>query len=134
VFALPKEQRSPRCNKDFTELDERRFVRSLFPVPIQGGEEFRFGIWVEVALDTFEHVIRVWNDPVAYRTLAFDGRVSNAFVPLEECTLGATVSLATRDATSRPFVVRAADPRLASLLERGWTREQFLAVAAMLSR
>lgn len=132
VFALPKEQRSPRCNEDFAELGERRFVRSLFPIAIEGGDEFRFGIWVEVARETFEHVIRAWNDPVAYRALTFRGSIANDLAPLGQGMLGAAVSLETRDATSRPFVVGAGDARLASLLDRGWTRQEFLVIAAKL--
>lgn len=132
VFALAPEQRSPRCNQDFAELDDRRFVRSLFPIAIEGGEEFRYGIWVEVAPETFDRVIHAWNDPARYRTLSFDGRVANAFPPLGDSAVGATVSLATRDDTSRPFVVSAEDEAVSSLLVRGWTRDEHLALAASL--
>ena len=81
VFARPEEQRSPRCNEDFADLDSGRFVRALLPVPIEGGEEFCFGIWVEVSVTTFERVVRAWNESEAYRTLSFDGAIANAFPP-----------------------------------------------------
>ncbi len=132
VFALPEEQRSPRCNRDFAELGARRFVRVLLPVAIEGGEEFRYGIWVEVELATFERVVRAWNEPEQYRALTFDGRVANAFPPFGASVVGASVSLATRDERSRPFVARAEREELAFLLRVGWTREEHLAVAAAL--
>ncbi len=132
VFALPEEERSPRCSRDFAELDGRRFVRCLIPVPVEGGQEFRYGIWIEVAPDTFERVVRAWNDPVQYRALAFAGRVANAFPPLGDRAVGAVVRLATRGDRSRPFVVDANDGPLASLLRRGWTLAEHLAVASAL--
>lgn len=129
VFALPEEERSPRCTQDFAELDRRRFVRTLFPVPLEGGEEFRYGIWIEVTPDTFEHVVRAWNDPVQYRALTFSGLVANAIPPLGARAVGGVVDLATRDDRSRPFVVAAHDQQLALLLHRGWTRAEHLAIA-----
>lgn len=131
VFALPAEQRSPRCNEDFAELDERRFVRSLFPVPLEGGAEFRYGVWIEVTPDEFDRVVGAWNDSVKYRGLEFRGQVANAFPPLGDRVLGVTVALATRDERSRPFVVHADDEEVASLLRRGWTRAEHVALAAV---
>jgi hypothetical protein len=132
VFAIPAEQRSRRCNEDFAELGDRKFVRGLLPVRIEGGEEFRYGVWLEVDPETFEQVIRVWNDPAAYRSLAFGGRIANALPPFGSCALGAHVDLATRDEKSRPFVVNSREPWLEDLLARGWTHREHLDLAAAL--
>jgi len=132
VFALSAEQRSPRCNEDFAEMGERKFVRGLLPVPIEGGEEFRYGVWVEVDRDTFERVVRVWNDAAAYRTLTFSGRIANAFPPFGQRTVDVLVDLATRDEKSRPFVIHSREPWLVGLLARGWTHREHLDVAQAL--
>lgn len=130
VFALPAEHRSSRCNEDFAELGDRRFVRGLLPVPVEDTEEFRYGLWLEVDAATFERVIRAWNDPVAYRALTFSGRIANALPPFGVRSLDVLVDLATRDEKSRPFVVRAQEPWLEELLERGWTQREHLKLAA----
>jgi len=129
VFALPAEQRSRRCNEDFAELGNRKFVRGLLPIPIEGGEEFRYGVWLEVDPETFEHVIRAWNDPPVYRTLAFSGRIANALPPFGPRALDALVDLATRDEKGRPFVVGSTEPWLKDLLARGWSRQEHLDLA-----
>ncbi len=102
------------------------------PVPIEGGEEFRYGVWVEVDRDTFERVVRVWNDAAAYRTLTFSGRIANAFPPFGQRTVDVLVDLATRDEKSRPFVIHSREPWLVGLLARGWTHREHLDVAQAL--
>jgi len=132
VFALPAELRSPRCNEDFAELGDRKFVRGLLPVRIEGSEEFRYGVWLEVDPETFERVIRAWNDPAAYRKLAFSGRIANALPPFGPRALDALVNLATRDERGRPFVVSSPERWLKDLLTRGWTHREHLDLAAAL--
>jgi hypothetical protein len=134
VFALLPEERSPRCNADFAELGERKFVRGLLPVPVQGSEEFRYGVWLEVDADTFQRVLRSWNDPDTFRTLTFSGRLANAVEPFGATTLGVEVEVATRGENARPFVVRSRADWLERLITGGWTRQEYVERASGLRR
>lgn len=134
VFALPPEERSSRCSADFAELGERRFVRGLLPVPVGGGEEFRYGIWLEVDEGTFQRVRRAWNDPVTYRTLTFTSRLANAVEPFGLATLGVEVEVATRGENARPFVVGSRAEWLERLVTEGWTRQEYVERASSLRR
>lgn len=48
--------RDRQINENFARLEERRFVRGLLALPVLGGEEFRIGLWFEVAPADFEAV------------------------------------------------------------------------------
>lgn len=135
VFEQPPSARSPRCNADFAELGDRKFVRALLPVPVEGGEEFRYGVWLEVDQDTFSRVVHAWNDPATYPSLAFGGVVANAIEPYGAKTVGLKVGAATRSQNARPFVIRADVEWLGGLLTDGWSRSEYVEHAkAMLAR
>lgn len=125
VWALPPDERSPRNSKDFAELGKRRFVRGLLPIQIVGGEEFRFGVWLEVEPDVFDVIVASWNDEVAYPQLTFVATIANAVPPWRGKTVGAEVHVGVRDQKSRPFVVSSHVEWLQDVLERGWTEAQY---------
>ncbi|MBS1151733.1 MAG: hypothetical protein H6Q89_3431 [Myxococcaceae bacterium] len=54
LLAVPRGER--QINENFAQLEGRRFVRALLPLPVLGGEEFRIGLWFEVAPEDFEAV------------------------------------------------------------------------------
>ncbi len=135
VFDQPPSERSPRCNADFAELGERRFVRALLPVPVEDSAEFRYGVWIEVDQDTFVRVVHAWDDPATYPTLTFSGVIANAIEPYGAKAVGLEVRAATRSQNARPFVVRADAEWLERLLTEGWSRSEYVEYAkAMLDR
>src|SRR5262249_19022669 len=78
VFALSSAERASRTwcssdeNPDFVALDGASFfVRGLLPVPLEENDEFRYGVWLEVSQEDFEHILQAWNDEAAYATLHF---------------------------------------------------------------
>jgi len=130
VWAQPVDERSSRNNVDFAELGERRFVRGLLPVPLANGEEFRFGVWLEVDEQTFDEVVASWNDEARYPDLRFTATVANAVVPWQDRILGAHVDVGVRDPNARPFVSAARAPWLQAVVERGWTMAEYEATVA----
>lgn len=123
-------ERSPRNTRDFAELGERRFVRGLLPVKLASGDEFRYGIWLEVDCATFDDARQIWNDEVRYSQLRFAAAIANAAPPWREKIVGAAVEVGIRDHKSRPFVIGAREPWLRELLERGWTMAEYEAALA----
>jgi hypothetical protein len=125
VWALPPNERSPRNSKDFAELGNRRFVRGLLPIPIEGGEEFRYGVWLEVETEVFDVIVVSWNDEVEYPKLAFVATIANAVPPWRGKTLGTEVQVGVRDQNSRPFVTAAHQAWLQEVLDRGWSAADY---------
>jgi hypothetical protein len=135
VFALSAEERAVRTwqsadhRPDFIVLDGTRFfVRGLLPVPLEGGAEFRYGVWLEVGADEFRHIYVVWHDDAAYARLRFRARLANALRPWGEQTLSQVVEAAPREVTDRPSIVAVDDARLADVLQAGWDRATYAAV------
>lgn len=127
VWAQPADQRSPRNTLDFAELGPRRFVRGLLPIRLPHGNEFTYGIWLEVDKPTFLEVIRSWNDRKRYPRLRFAATIANAAPPWKNGILGVPVDVGTRDQNSRPFVIASPQPWLRDLLDRGWTMADYRA-------
>jgi hypothetical protein len=141
VFALPEGDRAARVwqsaddRPDFVVLDgEHFFVRGLLPIPLEGGVEFRYGIWLEVAPPDFRRIWDVWDDAPEYARLRFPAWLANALRPWGERTLGAGVVAATRTANDRPYVVAAEDAWLTRALAGGWDTETYEAVVSTYSR
>jgi hypothetical protein len=130
VWALPPAQRSPRNNKNFAELDDRRFVRGLLPIRLTSGEEFRVGVWLEVGRDIFDDIFESWDDTVRYPQLKFVATIANAAPPWREKILGVEVHVGVRDQNSRPYVFASHTAWLQQVLERGWTDAEYEAVIA----
>lgn len=128
-----EEARRARYTTDFAVLDDQRFfVRGLLPVPLEGGEEFRYGVWLEVSELDFHRIRRAWRDPRAYEALRFQARLANAIRPWGDRTLGLPVEVGTRQAGLRPYVVGSADPWLGALLRSGWDHATYQAIAEAL--
>lgn len=125
IWAQRESQRSSRNSGDFAELDERRFVRGLLPVKLENGEEFRYGVWLEVDRTTFDEVRSSWNDEVRYPELRFAAKIANAAPPWRKRILGVEVDVGVRDQKSRPFVVAARERWLQRVIERGWTAAEY---------
>ena len=134
IWNQPAHQRSSRNNTDFAELGKRRFVRGLLPVKIATGDEFRYGVWLEVRGATFDKIVEVWNDPQRYPKLKFTARIANAVPPWKAKILDVEVDAGVRDQGSRPFVIASAEKWLQALLTRGWTRAEYEAIYAELQK
>ena len=119
---------------DFAELGRRRFVHGLLPFPVEGGDTFRVGIWIEVDGFTFERVKKAWGKPSSYVALAFEGRLANDVRLFGTRTLGVEVRARARRAEARPFVERAFDPALAALLRQGWSEAQYQEVVQAVAK
>ena len=131
IWAQPPKERS-RSNTDFAEMGARRFIRGLLPVKLEDGEEFRYGVWLEVDAATYKHARKVWNDEARYMGLRFNGTVANAAPPWGEKLLGVEVEVAPREATGRPFVTATKVPWLNEVLRSGWTDDEYAALAEQL--
>jgi len=104
---------------------EHYFVRCLLPIPLSGGEEFCFGVWVDLCEDAFRKVLEVWDDSELYPTLEFEGTLANRIKAPGWSGYGVRVHLAVRNSQSRPFVTWADDECLQRVLEHGWSQEVF---------
>jgi hypothetical protein len=132
IWDQPVDQRSSRNNADFAELGDRKFVRGLMPVPIETGDEFRYGVWLEVDEATFRRVLAAWNEPDIYIGLEFTAGIANAAPPWGEHLLGAEVDVRVRDAGARLFITDAKHEWLRDLIARGWTKDEYRAAVATL--
>lgn len=132
IWAQPAHLRSPRNTHDFAVLADRCFIRGLLPVKLEDGEEFRYGVWLEVDAAAFRRARKVWNDPARYPALTFAATIANAAPPWAEQILGARVDVGVREPSARPFVRAARDAWLQDLLERGWTGAEYEEVVARL--
>lgn len=54
LLAVPRGDR--QIHENFAQLEARRFIRALLPLPVLGGEDFRIGLWFEVAAPDFDAV------------------------------------------------------------------------------
>jgi hypothetical protein len=123
-------ERSPNNTGDFAELGQRRFVRGLLPIRIKDGEEFRYGVWLEVDEATFVEVRGSWNDKVRYPKLRFKAKLANAAPPWRQTLLGLSVDIGVREQKSRPVVIGADDAWLRKLLDDGWAQADYEAAVA----
>lgn len=132
IWNQPESERSTRNTRDFASLGDRCFIRGLLPVPLESGEEFRYGIWLEVPRATFDEARQSWDDENRYLKLRFVGKIANAVSPWWDKILGIAVDIGGRDQGSRPFVVAAHEPWLQQIIERGWTAAEYHAAIASL--
>lgn len=121
------DERSSLNRPNFTELGERRFVRGLMPVKLEDGEEFRYGVWLEVDRGTFDNARASWNGE-RYLGLRFVATIANAAPPWGSRLLGVQVDVGVREQTALPFVIAAREPWLQAVLDRGWTAAEYEAV------
>lgn len=132
VWSQPENARSLNNTKDFAELGSRRFIRGLLPVRLEDGEEFRYGVWLEVDEGSYKHAKQVWNDDARYLDLRFKARVANAAPPWGDKLLGVEVEVAPRETTGRPFVTSTSTRWLQDVLREGWTEDEYTDLARKL--
>ena len=110
---------------DFIEFDKSRwFVRALFPIPVDGGPEFKFGVWLELPSKAeFFHLMEVWNDAVAYEKLSFECKLANTLE--RDDAIGSYVhGTGGPDVNQKPRVVGSESSVLHRLLTEGWTKAE----------
>jgi hypothetical protein len=95
LLAVPRNER--QINENFAQLDERRFVRALLPLPVLGGEEFRIGLWFEVAAGDYDAVARK-------APLQLSGRADNGFSIGGNPLAGVVGTLVLEPAKACPWV------------------------------
>ncbi len=129
VFALRgSEKRRAKTGQSFATLDEKRFfVRCLLPLPVKHYEAWSVGIWVEVSRTDWKRIRAAWDDPEAYATLQFGGRVANDLVSDLGLAvpLGTAVQVRVEDAATAPLVKGPRRGALGRLLTRPWSRRAF---------
>ena len=115
-----------RRNSDFCTLDESRFfIRGVLPLPISGsGEEFCWGIWVEVDRVSHDLCIARWEES-SEGLPRFAGKVANTLPPYE-ATIGLDVKVQMGPAGERPSFYFGSESQHALALEqrRGISRRR----------
>jgi hypothetical protein len=105
VFQIPEDERENRVkvNSNFCALDDSRvFVRGLIPVPVKGKDEpYCWGVWAEVAWDTYSQLYNTWDDDDCSMFEDLKGLVANA-LPTYEDTIDLPVRI-VRQPDTRPF-------------------------------
>ena len=84
VFELDEEQRRARAAlwDDFCAFEGRHFVRGLLELPIpELGDQFGYGVWVEVGEDDWHRLADLWRDERGADSPPFPGRLANELVP-----------------------------------------------------
>lgn len=96
------------------------FVRALLPVKLQGGHEFRFGVWIAIHPDDLQHACRVWNAP-EYADLKLTGFLANKIQPWG--FFAVPVNLAVLNTEQTPYCVSSPDEELNDVLTREWPHD-----------
>jgi hypothetical protein len=99
-------------------------------VRLERGEEFRYGLWLEVSRTTFDDVRDSWNDKQRYPELKFVAKIANAAPPWRARIVGAEVKVGVRDQDSRPVVIAARKRWLQAIIKHGWTVAEYDAAVA----
>ena len=96
------------------------FVRALLPVKLQGGHEFRFGVWIAIHPDDLQHACRVWNAP-EYADLKLTGYLANKIQPWG--LFAVPVNLAVLNVEQTPYCVSSPNEELNDVLTREWPHD-----------
>jgi hypothetical protein len=105
VWAIPEPERSSRARHtaDLCRLDQRRFIRGVLPVPLQGaGDSFGWGVWAEVERATFDRYIELFDQDGSGEP-AHAAILANA-IPVYEGSIGTPVLLQFQDRQTRPTI------------------------------
>ena len=103
-FCLSEEDRSNRgkITKNFCQLDDRYFVRSLIPIPVLDRDDmYCWGVWIEVEKDDFFTIYNTWEDEDLSDIPKLNGTLAND-LPEYEISIGLKGDLKLRNDT-RPF-------------------------------
>jgi hypothetical protein len=96
------------------------FVRALLPVKLEGGHEFRFGVWIAIHPDDLQHACRVWNAP-EYTELKLTGYLANKIQPWGLSKV--PVNLAVLNPDHTPYCVSSSDEELNDVLTKEWPHD-----------
>ena len=99
-------ERYLRCRtfSEFCTLDESRyFLRAILPVPIEDGDAFCWGVWVEVSRQDHDRYLKAYSADELNELEPIKGCLANE-LPVYEESLGAPVRLMP-SADQRPDVV-----------------------------
>lgn len=124
--ALPERELRQRFvvgGGSFATLDGDCFLRALLPVPLTGGHEYHFGVWLEVSEAMISHAAEVWDEP-DYATLVVNGRLANSVPPWGRSVLGAPCRAVVRSLNELPYIEWSSQPALARILHHPWAREE----------
>lgn len=129
VFALGDEAKGrAEIGRSFVALDASRFyVRCLLSLPVESYGDWNIGLWVEVSKNDFNHLRKVWDDPIEYPKVKFSGILSNDLVadvdlPIE---IGAELQFHILHPDRPPIVLSSTDGQISQLLSRTWSKSEF---------
>ena len=107
-----------RHNADLCTLDERRhFIRGLLPIPLpESGEEFNWGIWVEVDLPTHTLYVDGFNADLSGQPRS-TGAIANKLSVYGQ-TIGLPVQIQYNPGNARPSFWLPEDQMHALALEQ----------------
>ena len=107
-FELPQAEREARAlfnaetNPDLCVIDGNQFlVRAVLPLPVEGGDEFRHGVWVVVDKPSFEKY--AWFEGDGSNEPPFEGHLSSE-IPGYPSTFLLPVEIKLGKPTDRPSV------------------------------
>jgi hypothetical protein len=97
------------------------FIKGRLEIPVIDSEEsFAWLVWVEVSMDDFLHMSRLWTTEGREKEAPYyDGQLANNLGLYSESTLGSQVRLHTRPVGQRPLIETIADHQLRSEQQRG---------------
>lgn len=96
------------------------FVRALLPIKLEGGYEFRFGVWIAIHPDDLQHACRVWNAP-EYCDLKLTGYLANRIEPWGLFAVPVNLAVLNQDQT--PYCVSSSDEQLNEVLTKEWPHD-----------
>jgi hypothetical protein len=116
VFALSSDTRGVRvqqnddvCRLTLDDDEARCFVRCVLAVRVTDrATTFNWGLWAEVASDSFQRILDRWDDPAQASEPAMSVRLANR-VPLTADTLGLVASMRLTGPTTRPALTFASE-------------------------
>jgi hypothetical protein len=101
------------------------FVRALLPVKLEGGHEFRFGVWIAIHPDDLQHACRVWNAP-EYSELKLTGYLGNRIQPWDLYKVPVNLAVLNPDYT--PYCVSSPNEELNNVLSKVWPHDVLAAL------
>lgn len=106
IWRLDGVERYLRCRtfSEFCTLDESRyFLRAVLPVPIEDGDAFCWGVWVEVSRFDHDRYLKAYSADELSELAPIEGVLANE-LPVYDDSFGSAVRLMP-SADQRPAVV-----------------------------
>lgn len=96
------------------------FVQALLPIKLEGGYEFRLGVWIAIHPEDLQHACRVWNAP-EYGDLKLTGYLANRIEPWGLFAVPVNLAVLNQDQT--PYCVSSSDEQLNEVLTKEWPHD-----------